>query len=283
MGEISALAEISTNVRSDLRPARLAPAQRPPPPAWLRVALRVASSFASPLAARWAERAFLTPPRMQPRAHPVLDSGHRFYVHAGGHRLAVWSWGDGPTALLLHGWGGRSEQLAPFVPPLLAAGFSVIAPDAPGHGESSGRRSSMLAFAEALEAVASRVGPVRAFIGHSGGAAAGAFALHRGLRVQRAVFIAPVASLAEVVGRYASELHIPPWTAEDLRRRIEARVGVPMADLEVTRVARSARTPLLVFHDPDDRNLEIAKLRTLHADLDRAVLDAYGWRNIPNW
>jgi hypothetical protein len=36
------------------------------------------------------------------------------------------------------------------------------------------------------------------------------------------------------------------------------------------------------FHDPDERDPEIEKLRKLHAGMDRAVLlDAYGWRDIP--
>jgi hypothetical protein len=34
------------------------------------------------------------------------------------------------------------------------------------------------------------------------------------------------------------------------------------------------------FHDPDERNLEIVRLRELHAAMDRAVLDAYGWSDI---
>lgn len=34
-------------------------------------------------------------------------------------------------------------------------------------------------------------------------------------------------------------------------------------------------------HDPEERSLEILKLRELHAAMDRAVLDAYGWTNIP--
>ena len=34
------------------------------------------------------------------------------------------------------------------------------------------------------------------------------------------------------------------------------------------------------FHDPDERDPEIVKLRELHAAMDRAVLDAYGWRDI---
>ena len=35
------------------------------------------------------------------------------------------------------------------------------------------------------------------------------------------------------------------------------------------------------FHDPDENTPGIAKLRALHAAMDRAVLDAYGWRDIP--
>lgn len=34
------------------------------------------------------------------------------------------------------------------------------------------------------------------------------------------------------------------------------------------------------FHDPDERDREILKLRDLHAAMDRAVLDAYGWSDI---
>ena len=35
------------------------------------------------------------------------------------------------------------------------------------------------------------------------------------------------------------------------------------------------------FHDPDEDDLDIAKLRDLHAAMDRVVLDAYGWNDIP--
>ena len=35
------------------------------------------------------------------------------------------------------------------------------------------------------------------------------------------------------------------------------------------------------FHNPDERDPRIAELRELHAAMDRAVLDAYGWRDIP--
>jgi hypothetical protein len=34
------------------------------------------------------------------------------------------------------------------------------------------------------------------------------------------------------------------------------------------------------FHDPNERGAEIATLRALHAEMDRAVLDAYGWTDL---
>ncbi len=35
------------------------------------------------------------------------------------------------------------------------------------------------------------------------------------------------------------------------------------------------------FHDQDERDPQIAELRTLHAEMDSAVLAAYGWTDIP--
>jgi hypothetical protein len=34
------------------------------------------------------------------------------------------------------------------------------------------------------------------------------------------------------------------------------------------------------FHDPHESDLDILKLRELHAAMDRAVLNAYGWSDI---
>lgn len=35
------------------------------------------------------------------------------------------------------------------------------------------------------------------------------------------------------------------------------------------------------FHDPEESSTDIERLRALHAAMDRTVLDAYGWRDIP--
>jgi hypothetical protein len=35
------------------------------------------------------------------------------------------------------------------------------------------------------------------------------------------------------------------------------------------------------FHDPNERDPDVLRLRELHAAMDRAVLDAYGWTDVP--
>ena len=52
------------------------------------------------------------------------------------------------------------------------------------------------------------------------------------------------------------------------------------ADLMVGRGEGLTRT-YNRFHDPNEDGADIATLRSLHAAMDRAVLDAYGWRDIP--
>lgn len=51
------------------------------------------------------------------------------------------------------------------------------------------------------------------------------------------------------------------------------------ADLMIRNNAGLTRT-YNRFHDPDDRDPDIARLRELHAEMDRATLAAYGWGDL---
>ena len=56
--------------------------------------------------------------------------------------------GAGPRILLVHGWGGHAARLRRYVRPLNAAGFRVVAFDAPGHGGSGGGPVSLPEIAD---------------------------------------------------------------------------------------------------------------------------------------
>src|SRR2546428_2032360 len=136
----------STSVRSPKPPlgARL-----------LRPGLATLSTLAPALAARVAERLFLSAPRhpAPARETAVLAGARTTIVRVDGAPVTTWTWGHGPRILLVHGWGGRGAQLAGFVGPLVASGCSVVTFDAPGHGASPERRSSIIPFRRASPAI----------------------------------------------------------------------------------------------------------------------------------
>ena len=227
----------------------------------LRLGFRTLSAVSTGLAARAAERVWFTPPRsrLSPASAAFLGTGARADILLDGRRVAAWSWGEGPSVLLVHGWGGHAAQFQSFVEPLVRAGYRAVAFDAPSHGASGpsrhGRRqSTFFDFAEALVALAKTVEPVAGVIAHSGGGTSVAWALRTGWSVPAAVFIAPMGSPIAYQHVFANALSIPDAVIERFKANVERRLQFTWSDLEVSDVPRVVETPpLFVIHDRDDR------------------------------
>lgn len=220
----------------------------------LRFLFRVLQLVAPSRAAAWAERVFFTAPRtrLSHSQREQLELAQPISLVAHGRRIAAWTWGDGPIVYLVHGWGSRGARLAAFVRPLTEAGFQVCAFDAPGHGASEGRMSSMPEFARALQALVTEMGPAHGVIAHSLGASATTLAMHWGVPVARAVFVAPAADPVGFTPRWADMLGLRPSVVAEMRARSERRLVFQWDDLDVPAMAGGRRVPLLVFHDAGD-------------------------------
>jgi pimeloyl-ACP methyl ester carboxylesterase len=226
----------------------------------IRGALSGLSRVSPGTAARVATVLFRRPPGRRRSDLPLsaFDSGQRVDLALDGRRLAVWKWGTGPTALLVHGWGSRGARLGDFVAPLTRAGFSVVAFDAPGHGASAGRLSSLPQFIAAVRAIGDRLGPLHAVVAHSMGGAATTLAMARGLDVRRAVFLAPAADPAGYSARFAAVLGLSDAVVSRMKQGLERRFGVLWKDFDVLAAAAALAAPLLVIHDSDDRDVPLA-------------------------
>ncbi len=111
---------------------------------------------------------------------------------AGG--LRVWTGGDGPAVVLVHGLGGSAANWVEVVPRLLPV-MRVLAVDLPGHGGSPApaRGSGIDAYAEAVAAamLSERCTPALV-AGHSfGGQVAARLALRRPELVSRLLLVCP--------------------------------------------------------------------------------------------
>ncbi|MEO5799397.1 MAG: alpha/beta fold hydrolase [Gemmatimonadales bacterium] len=221
----------------------------------LRSAFGTAGRVAPGMTARLAEALFFRTPRGATRSEEVafLDRANRFVVNAAGARVEGYLWGEsGPLIVFAHGWLSNAGRVAPLAQAILATGGRVAAFDAPGHGRSSGWRSSMPEFAAALKAVVDSVGPAHALVGHSLGGAASVYAISRGLPINRAVTIAAPADLSSWADHFRDLVGLSPDVYERMQRRAERRLAITWADLDIPTAARSLTIPGLVIHDVHD-------------------------------
>ncbi|MCP3962592.1 MAG: alpha/beta hydrolase [bacterium] len=235
---------------------------------------RVAPGPASSLALRL----FLTPPRHGSPMREIwwATEAESFEVSFGAGKLAAWRWGwSGPAVLLVHGWAGRGRQLGAFAAPLVEAGYQVVAYDAPGHGLSTGSRSSLPEMADAVTAMVRHLGGVAAIVAHSVGAAATTLAFGRpaGIRslpsgetkpdVGRLVYVAPSVDMTSVTDRFGEMTGFSDEVVRRLRTGLEQRFAFRWPELQGFEVAPSMSRPLLVVHDRDDREVPHREGRAL--------------------
>jgi len=224
-------------------------------PLWLRAGFSTAGYLAPDLTAAVAERLFFKTRRTAARAgeRDVLESATPLSI-AG---MKVWSWGEGPTVLLVHGWNGRATQLGSVVTPLVAQGYRVVGFDAFGHGDSPGSRMSIPELASCVRQVADELGGVYGVIAHSMGGAATTLALSEGLEIERAVFISPPSDPNAFLEIFSAAIGISDEVRARVKRRVEHRLGIRIEDMRANLLAPSMKIPLLVIHDRDDKEVPV--------------------------
>jgi pimeloyl-ACP methyl ester carboxylesterase len=251
-----------------------------------RAALQTAYIVSEDLGASFAERLFTSPRRhaRPERERAVLASARELSIDVtlraprwqGAQRaLAAWRWGVGPTVLLVHGWEGRGSQLGALVEPLVAAGMSVVAFDAPGHGDSPDNRLYLTDLADCIADVAAAIGPLHAIVAHSFGAAGVLLAHTRaGTRAPRNIMIAPNVLIEDAVRRFARFVGLDDSDRAGLEQRLTDHTGIAPSALRIDQLAGSRDDALLVVHDRGDREVSFEHGDRLAATWPGAQLHA---------
>jgi pimeloyl-ACP methyl ester carboxylesterase len=266
------------------QPPRTIPGVSPRLRRRLRRFFALATRLSPRLAARLALELFLRPPRRRMDAEdaPVVARATRRSLVLGRGRIHALEWrpeqppaaAPRPAVLLLHGWGSHAARFGSFVEPMLESGWRVIALDAPAHGESSGRRSDLGQFRDALGAALDELAPVRAIVAHSLGAAAATWLLadepHRDVR--SLVVVGMPRDVGYMMESFMLVLDLRDDVRELLRRRFVARFGTAPEGFSAHALATRLRVPTLVVHDEDDDVAPIEHATRFAVDLDRGRL-----------
>lgn len=207
-------------------------------------------------------RAWLTPPPLGRRT-AALDrdaTSDLAPVTVGG--LSGLAIGSGPLALALHGWGGRTAQMAPVARRLAAGGFRVVVPDLPGH--AGGEPTDIKKAAAAVSAGVDQLGHPEVIVAHS---FASMVLRVAGLTAPVVVLVAPLMRVSHALEVFSARLRLAPWASWRLGARLQAwdRGLWPVVD-GIT-PGQFPGAELLIVHDPEDpdtpfaASAEIAALR----------------------
>ena len=224
----------------------------------LRAALKLSALVSTELTGRWVNRLWFRSQRFpEPeREKEWLASAERLMLTHRDRPLAVYRWGAGPTVLLVHGWHGRGAQLGAFAAPLVAAGYRVVAFDAPAHGRTPGRATDLPEVSEALLTVADAFPPLHGVIAHSFGVAGTLVATRHGLAPRRVVALSAPASIDFLMDSFAVRLGIPTAVMDVHRRLMELRFGADLwRRFSPTEIARDLDIPALLVHDQEDHDV----------------------------
>lgn len=243
----------------------------------------VGEHVAPALAGRAAFELFCRTPnvkRLTPGEQRAVAKATDFMAEARHHRLktkagciAVHEFRPQPgrarggKVLVLHGWRSRTEYMRALIEGYRDAGFKVFSLDLPGHGQSAGRRLTMVSAVEAASQAAQWFGPFEVVIGHSFGgavavnAAVGSIAGLPRLITKRLVLVAAPSSLPLVFDGFSQMLNVGPRSQTAMAGRVESIAGRPLSYFMGDRMLAATHLPTLVIHAPDDREVAAEQAR----------------------
>ena len=216
---------------------------------WPALAVRAAGRlFLTPLPPKWLQRGSAAGQGWRIDHWPFEDAALALHSACGPS--------EAPVVLLVHGWGGHAGQMRALAEALKGQGLRPVIIEMPGHGHSSGMRSSLPQFARAIDYVSQRLDQqgvtVRALVAHSLGATAAAYAASRGLAIARLVLLAPAASPPAFTRLFAQVFGLSERTRAAMQERIEARESMLMPLFEAAAVGPRIGVATLVVHDRQD-------------------------------
>ncbi|WP_217189171.1 alpha/beta hydrolase [Streptomyces buecherae] len=208
--------------------------------------------------------------RPRPGERAAMEGARWGRLTVGDTAVVTYRWGDGARpVLLVHGWESRASRYAKVVTRLLELGYSPLAFDAPGHGESDGDSTTLTEYRDAIGQLHEAHGPFEAVVAHSFGVTASFLALRDGVRARRVVAISSVPDFGYVVDAFCAHTGLTPRLRDELRHRIERDLypgeADPWARFSVLTGVADPRPPLLLVHDEDDEAVGPEQARRIAA------------------
>lgn len=231
-------------------------------------------------AAKLAVKFFFSPQRTSRKQYKIFDSAKiekvkfnsKYKLKENGSYYTKYTWGEGPTILLVHGWAGKATHYTSFIEALVSDGYRVITFDAPAHGRSDGKRTNLAEFAQIINEIGEAEQRLEAIIGHSLGGNASSLAIVQGLKVNKAFVIASPLNMKSIFDEFAESIPINKKTRTYLINFVENMTGLDLDYFSFDKIIFKHDTPIYAYYDDSDPQAKAEDIKKLNDESHRMKL-----------
>lgn len=226
----------------------------------MRWGFRTLGPIAPKLAVKAATSIFFSPKQYKRPEWPetLIKEAKKLKIGFQNRELHGYQWGDAsnPLVLLVHGWENEAAHFQYFVNPLLQNGFSVVAFDAPAHGNSRYKKqTNMFEYGLAVETICKHLGAIDTLIGHSMGAAASMyrFSKNTDLQINNMVLMSCPTDIAAIFNRFKEVLHLPEKVLYGMQHQMQSKMNIENDIYDLSGVCQRVKANnVLIVHDRKD-------------------------------
>jgi pimeloyl-ACP methyl ester carboxylesterase len=197
-----------------------------------------------------------------------LHSAKESKILFHGKKIHLYQWGNGPKKILfIHGWQSSTIRWKAYIEALSQdEEYTLMAYDAPAHGQSEGKRFTVTENASLMNRLLNDFGDFHAVIAHSIGSFSFFYAKAKYLLppIEKLIILAPPAYLTEFIGFYKNALKLKPSTVNSITEEFQIRVKEDLHAVSIPFLVKDLTIPGLIIHDTKDDLTDYSNARLLH-------------------
>lgn len=230
---------------------------------YIRAQLNILSLVSPRAAAQKAFDIFCTPKEKVPKKQGHFpEKGEKLSFKLEGHTVRGHRWLPHQAStdslkkvLIAHGFESASRNFDQYVLPFLKKGYEVLAFDAPGHGQSGGKRITLPLYVRTIQTIYEQYGPIDFFIGHSLGGMAITLFLETlpPISDTKLVLIAPPVEMVKTVDSFFHVLQLNKDVRKEFDEYSYELFDRPFSYYSLRRALHQVEADILWLQDEDDK------------------------------
>jgi pimeloyl-ACP methyl ester carboxylesterase len=177
-------------------------------------------------------------------------------INIQSHEIQTYLWpGNETRILLIHGWESNAARWSKLFRKLSKTGATIMAIDAPGHGQSNGDEFTMLLYADIIHQVAQSFQPT-ILMGHSIGGSACVYSYHNFPKsypkLKKMVVLGAPSEIKLLIDEYVRMLSMNKRMARLLNEFFTTKYNIHIPEFTTAHFENSFALEGLIAHDSTD-------------------------------